>query len=218
AVLPVGAGIEIERLARPNVQNLVGGDRLEHEWRNVILRPVILIAGGVRQQFADGDLAAAREVGDESRYGIVERKLALLGQQEHGGGSELFADGADTVTNGGQRGRMRFDAGVAISLEAGGCPALPDGAWSAGLRLRRRDRSSEQNEDKNGEQMFMSWPAIHAYSLQEFQETGTVYVLRLIYTAACVEFDVAELRSAGQMRPTAPARASRACGFTIGCM
>ena len=73
AVLPLGAGLEVERLARPLIQNLVGSHGLQHGRHHVILRPVVLIAGGMRKQFANCDLVAARQVGDKTRHRIVER-------------------------------------------------------------------------------------------------------------------------------------------------
>ena len=47
AVLPLRAGLKIERLARPSVQNPFCRDWLQHIGHHVVLRPEVLIAGGV---------------------------------------------------------------------------------------------------------------------------------------------------------------------------
>jgi hypothetical protein len=131
AVLPLGSGIEIERLAGPEVENFVGVYGLQHEGRNIILGPVILIAGGVGEQLADGDLVAAGEIGDEAGDGIVERKFAVLREKKYGGGGKLFADGTDAVAHCGRGGRGWVDASVAVGVEIGDGSVLDDGDGGA---------------------------------------------------------------------------------------
>ena len=46
AVLPARAGLEIERLVRPLIENLHRFHRLEHLVEDIILRPVVPVAGG----------------------------------------------------------------------------------------------------------------------------------------------------------------------------
>jgi hypothetical protein len=78
AILPVRSRIKIQRLARPLVENLLGRDGLQHERRYIVLRPVVLVARCMGEQFANRNLLAACQVGHESRHGIVERKLPLF--------------------------------------------------------------------------------------------------------------------------------------------
>ncbi len=181
AVLPLGRRIKIKRLARPLVENLLRCDGLEHEWRNVVLRPVVLVARSVRKQLTNRNLAAAGQVGYESRHGIVERKLALFRQQQHCGCRKLLADGANAVAHRGQRGCVRVDAAVAIGLEVSDRSALHNsdrGARNAGAgqrlagdgvdfvaqgggkwhwALRFEKRNGEQNENENGAQISRYW-------------------------------------------------------------
>ena len=56
AVLPLCAWVKIKRLARPTIQNFLSRDWLEHRRHQVILRPIVLITGGVRKQLANRNL------------------------------------------------------------------------------------------------------------------------------------------------------------------
>ncbi len=192
AVLPVGSRIKIKRLARPLVENFVGGDGLQHERRNIVLGPVVLVARCMRQQFTNRNLVAAGQVGNESRHGIVERKLPLFREQQHRSRRKLLADGTDAVAHRRQRGRVRLDAAFAIGLEIGDRSSLHGGDrgarnagvdqrllcdrinvlpqrggdWRRGLRLRKRsgEQNNEQNKKTSSAQISWSQWAIHSIS------------------------------------------------------
>ena len=67
AVLPARARIEVQWLpARPVLENRRGRGRLCLLRNHVILRRIVLVAGGVREQLANGDLAGARDSGNIS--------------------------------------------------------------------------------------------------------------------------------------------------------
>ena len=55
---------------------------LHHGGHEVVLGPVVLIAGGVGEDFADGDFVAVGEAGEIFADGVVEGELALLLQEE----------------------------------------------------------------------------------------------------------------------------------------
>ncbi len=116
AVLPLAAGREVERLLGPPIHNGLRGDRLEHERRHVVLGPVVLVAGGVRQQLADGDFVGPGEIGEVLGHLVVERELPLLLEQQHRRGGELLADRADAVAHLGGGGGLRLQLGVAVGL------------------------------------------------------------------------------------------------------
>jgi protein-S-isoprenylcysteine O-methyltransferase Ste14 len=63
------------------------------------LRPVVLIARGVREKLTDGYFVGLRKVGNKFADLIVERKLALLMQKQNGRSRELLADRANAVTH-----------------------------------------------------------------------------------------------------------------------
>ncbi len=131
-VLPLGAGIEIERLAGPLVEDVLGGGGLEHVGHDVVLRPVVLIAGGVGEELAEGDFIGAGEMGKEFGDFVVEGELALLLKKKEGGGGELLADGADAVAHRGCGGSARIEAGVAVGVEVDDAGVLDDGERGAG--------------------------------------------------------------------------------------
>ena len=81
-----------------------GVDGLHHRRHQVVFGPVVLVAGSVREDLADCDFVAAREIGHVFADGIVERELALLLEKEDGRGSELLGDGADGVAHVGRGG------------------------------------------------------------------------------------------------------------------
>ena len=56
----------------------MGGYGAAHGGHDVVLGPVVLIAGGVGEELADGDFVAAGESGDVFADGVVEGKFALL--------------------------------------------------------------------------------------------------------------------------------------------
>ena len=91
------AGIEVERLFRPHIQNVLGGGRHHHGGHHVILGPVVLVARGVREQHTEGDLIGAGQLRQVLRDRIVESELALLRQQQDSGRGELLADRPDGV-------------------------------------------------------------------------------------------------------------------------
>ena len=76
-VLPLGAGLEVEWLFGPGVDDLLGGFAGQHGGHDVVLGPVVLIAGGVGEDLADGDFVAAGEAGDVLADGIVEARACL---------------------------------------------------------------------------------------------------------------------------------------------
>ncbi len=80
-VLPLGAGVEIERPFAPHIQDVLSGCGRQHGRHHVVLRPVVLVAGGVGKQHAERYFAGARELGQVLRHRIVQAQLALLRQQ-----------------------------------------------------------------------------------------------------------------------------------------
>ena len=98
-VLPLGSGLEVERLFSPGIEDLLGGFGDEHGGHDVVLGPVVLIAGGVGEDLADGDFVAAGEAGDVLADRVVEGELAFCLEEQDGGGGELLGDGADGVAH-----------------------------------------------------------------------------------------------------------------------
>ena len=132
AVLPLGSRLEVERDLGPAIHDLFGGDRLQHERRHIILRPEVLITGGVREDLANGDLIAVGQTGDVLRDRIVERELALFRQQEDCGCGELLADRADAVAHL-RRGRcVRIELSGTVGLDVGDLSILNDGDGRGG--------------------------------------------------------------------------------------
>ena len=139
AVLPLRAWVEIERDARPAVEDLLRSCRLQHHRRDIILRPEILVPGGHRKQLSDCNLASARQVGHEPRYRIVERKFALLREHKNCNCSELLADRTDAVTHFRARRRLGFQIGEAVRF----CihdPVVSDYGERSTGRARTRQR------------------------------------------------------------------------------
>src|SRR6185369_5123083 len=97
AVLPARSRLEVERLLRPRVSDRLRRRRLEHSRHHVVLRPEVLVAGGVREKHANSYVIPAREAGDVSRNWIVEAEFSFLLENERGDGGELLADRADGV-------------------------------------------------------------------------------------------------------------------------
>ena len=89
-VLPLGAGLEVERLFGPDVEDVLSDGGLDERRHHVVLGPVILIAGGVGENLADGHFIAVREAGNIFSDGIVEREFSLLLEQQNGCRSELL--------------------------------------------------------------------------------------------------------------------------------
>ncbi|MDD1450631.1 hypothetical protein NHF48_005990 [Sphingomonas sp. H160509] len=71
-ILPLCAGLEIERLLGPTVDDLLRRDGLGHRREAVVLRPVILKARGMAEQLADRDAVAAGDAGNVFRDAVVE--------------------------------------------------------------------------------------------------------------------------------------------------
>ena len=109
AVLPLGAGLEVERLARPSLHDLARRRRPLHVHEHVVLRPVVLVARGHRQQLPDADVRGARQLREPLRDLVVERELAVLLKQQDRRGGELLADRADRVAHVGPRRRIGLD-------------------------------------------------------------------------------------------------------------
>ena len=80
-VLPLGAGVEVEGLFGPGVEDLLGGGGAAHGGHDVVLGPVVLVAGGVREDLADGDLVAAGEAGDVLADRVVDGDFFLVLEQ-----------------------------------------------------------------------------------------------------------------------------------------
>ena len=89
-ILPLCAGIEIQRFLRPHIQDVLTGGGLEHGRHQIVFRPVILIAGGVGEQHVNRDIVRARQIGQILRDLVVKRELALLLQQQNRGCRELL--------------------------------------------------------------------------------------------------------------------------------
>ena len=130
-VLPLCAGIEVERLLGPGVEDLLRGGGLEHGGHDVVLGPVVLIAGGVRENLADCDFVAAGEAGDVLADRVVEGEFFLLLEHEDCGGRELLGDGADGIAHGGRGGDggsgVRCEAREAVGVGVNELAVLDDG-------------------------------------------------------------------------------------------
>ena len=129
--MPLRAGIEVERLFAPDIEDALGRGGREHGSHDVILRPVILVAGGVREDFANGHLVAASEPGKIFADRIVERELALLLKHQDRRRSELLGDGPDGVAHVRRGGHGRSGAGSQARFSKGlgvhKLPVLNDG-------------------------------------------------------------------------------------------
>ena len=99
AVLPLGPRIEIQRLLRPRVEDLLSRRRHHHVRHYVVLRPVILVAGRMRQDLADRHLVPASQPRDVARDGITEGEFPLLRQQHDRGRRELLAHRPDGISH-----------------------------------------------------------------------------------------------------------------------
>jgi hypothetical protein len=132
AVLPGCAGLEIERLGGPTVENAFGGYGLPHEGRNVVLRVVVLIAGGMREELADSDVVGARQVGQVLADAVIEGEFAVLDGEQDCGGEKLLAYRADGETHGRCCGGFGIEAGIAVGLGQGYFAVLHDGDRDGG--------------------------------------------------------------------------------------
>ncbi len=90
-----GAGFEVEGAPGVLAKELVGVDGLLHAAVDVIEGVVVAVTGGVVHQVEEGDILGAGEGGVPSGDAVVDRELAVLGQEEDAGAGELFGDGAD---------------------------------------------------------------------------------------------------------------------------
>ena len=135
-VLPLGAGVEVEGLAGELVDD---GERVAGELPGgdgVVLRGVVLVAGGVGEEVDDLDVAGAGELGEEFADGVLKRELALLLEEQDGRRGELLGDGADGVGHGGFGGDGRRDAREAEGVGVDDVAVLHDadgGRGNAGV-------------------------------------------------------------------------------------
>ena len=80
-------------------QNRLGSGGRLHCREDIVLWPVVLIAGRHRQQLANRDIPRAGERRHPPPHLVVERQLAPLSQQQHGRRRELLAHRADAVAH-----------------------------------------------------------------------------------------------------------------------
>ena len=113
-------------------------------------------------------LIAVGQAGDVLRDRIVERELALFGQQEDCGCGELLADRADAVAHLRRGRRVRIELSGAVGLDVGDLSILNDGdgrggnagglqhligdVVDAGAQLRRERRLGLRRKQRHGEQ------------------------------------------------------------------
>ena len=129
-VLPLRSGLEVERLFGPGVENLLRALGVQHGGHHVVLGPVVLVAGGVGEDLADGDLVAAREAGNVFAHRVVERELALFLEEQNGGGGELLGDRPDGVAHlrrGGHGGSGAEPGARAVGVGVDQLAVLDDG-------------------------------------------------------------------------------------------
>ncbi len=131
-VLPLRAGIEVERLFGPGVEDLLRAFGVQHGRHDVVFGPVVLVAGGVGENLADGDFVAAGEAGDVFADRVVEGEFALLLQEQDGRGGELLGDGADGVAHVGRGGDGRIETRVAVGVGVNQLAAFDDGDGCGG--------------------------------------------------------------------------------------
>ena len=89
-VLPLRSGLEVQRLLRPGVQNLLRAFGLQRGRHHVILGPVVLVARCVRENLPYSDLVAARQAGNILADGIVQAQLAVFLQHQNRRRCELL--------------------------------------------------------------------------------------------------------------------------------
>ena len=131
AVLPLRAGIEVERDLCPTVHDVFRGRRQHHRRHDVVLRPEVLIARRHRQQLAQRDLVGARQIGKPPRDRVVERDLPVFSEQQNRRRRELLADRADAVAHV-RRGRDdRVERCAAVGIHIREFPVADDGHRSA---------------------------------------------------------------------------------------
>ena len=125
-VLPLGSGLEVERLFGPGVEDLLRGLGAKHRGHYVVFGPVVLIAGGVGENLADGDFVAARESGNILAYGVIDAELALFLEQKDGGRGELLGDGTDGVAHVWRCRRRGGESGLAVGMRVDELATLDD--------------------------------------------------------------------------------------------
>ena len=140
AVLPLRAWLEVERPLGPALDDPLRRNRLQHERRHVVLRPEVLVAGGVREDLADRDLVAARQPGHVLADRIVDRQFALFLQEQQGGRGELLADRSDAVSHLGRRGQRRIQPRVSVGVRVGQAAIDDDRDRGARHACRREHR------------------------------------------------------------------------------
>ena len=147
-ILPLRAGLEVERLACPAVDDHLRGRRVRHRLEAVILRPVILQARRVAEQLADGDPLAAGDPGNIFGDRVVEREAALIAKDEDGGGGELLGHGGDLV----ERVGRGFAQGRRLRAVGAGedDPAAANDRDRGRGHARRFERAVDQRVDPRG--------------------------------------------------------------------
>ena len=125
-ILPLRAGLEVERLFGPGIDNLLGALWFPHGGHQVVFGPVVLVAGSVRENLADGDFVALGEAGNVLANRVVERELALFLKQQNGSRGELLGDGANGIAHL-RRGRgSRVETGQTVGVGVGKLAMLDD--------------------------------------------------------------------------------------------
>ena len=81
---------------------------------------------------ADGDFVAAGQAGNVLADWVVERELALLLQQQDGGGGELLGDGPDGVAHVGGGGSWRIETRFAVCMCVDQLATFDDGDGCGG--------------------------------------------------------------------------------------
>ncbi len=82
-ILPFRARLKIQRLLRPLVKNLFSRVRLHHRSHQVVLRPIVLVARSVAQDLPDRHFVATCQSRNILTNHIIQRKLALLLQDQN---------------------------------------------------------------------------------------------------------------------------------------
>ncbi len=118
-VLPVGAGLEVERPAGPLIENGFDRSGMQHLRGHKILRPEITQSRSVGQHLAHGHFGRIAQVGKPLSRRVVEGQFTLLDQQQHGRRGELFRHRVDGVTRGGCGGGRGCESCLAVGMRVG---------------------------------------------------------------------------------------------------
>ena len=126
-VLPLGAGFEVERPGRPGIENLARRDRLQLRGYRIVLRRVILVPRGVRQNLPDRYFAAARQAGNIFAHRVIQAELALFLQQQDCRRRELLRDRPDRIAHVGRGCLVGIKLRVAVGMRVHQHSTLHDG-------------------------------------------------------------------------------------------